>query len=355
MAMKALILLSASILSVAVLPTLITACGHDHGNHHHHEHEHDEVVGDAHLYSSGMLIFMALCACALVSLISLAGMLTVMKLGDSVLPWRLPIVGFGGGSMLGSALLLFLPESIDHIGDSKLLGGVILVGALSAMLSEMLIHCFAGHGHHHGHEHGEAASASTVTKKPAKTETSKAVGDVMVSVDPEPVSPISECQSSLNSLAWNCLIGDSLHNFVDGILIGTTFGALGPRDGALVTFVIVLHELPQEVADLCILLHAGWPMKRALIRNALSTTTILIGGVVGGVLGSQSIGHLDVYCLAFVAGQFLYISLGQLIPSLSHLSKNRSKTGVAVAFGVGLGLTFLMTLLPESFHSHGHP
>lgn len=79
----------------------------------------------------------------------------------------------------------------------------------------------------------------------------------------KPVSIELEAQpthldKSLNALAWNCLIGDALHNLVDGLLIGTTLSTAGPVRGALVTAIIVVHELPQEVAELCILLQAGW-------------------------------------------------------------------------------------------------
>lgn len=237
---------------------------HGHGAHNHdHDHDHPVPV-DVPQWSMPMLLLWAIGATLSVSLVSLAGMLLVMKLGGSMEWLEMPLVGFGAGSMLSAALLLFLPESVAHIPALQV-GYVVMIGGLAAMFLELLIHAFTGHSHSHGtpshkltptefdtEPAGHDNNHGSPSHKPMSTELDIEVAAANIVITPG-------CQSSKESLAWNCLIGDALHNLVDGVLIGTTFGASGIARGCIVTAAIIAHELPKEVAELFILFSlAGW-------------------------------------------------------------------------------------------------
>ena len=110
------------------------------------------------------------------------------------------------------------------------------------------------------------------------------------------------------------LIGDGLHNLVDGLIIGTAFVA-DPRLGVMTGIAVLAHEVPQEVGDFALLLEAGLPPRRALAFNLLSAATIFPGVMVGTLLAGQ----VDIAAgvtLALAAGGFLYVALADLVPIL---------------------------------------
>ncbi|CEO98674.1 ZIP Zinc transporter [Plasmodiophora brassicae] len=315
--------------------------GHGCGGHggHDHSHGHDHVVPEKQ--QDPLLKLYAIIAAITVPLVSFLGMLVIKFTRSSVQKFQPVIVNFGAGTMIGTSLLGFLPEAMHSIPRHDLIGYVVLAGILCAIVLEFAIHSVSKHDH--GHAHGDGCKVEA--QAPGDAELAK-VGVENVEV-PGSTTP---CDSvKLQSMAWNMLFGDALHSIVDGILVGTMF-MTSFASGCMATFVIIMHELPREVAELCILLHVGWPMRKALIRNAASTLTIIIGTVIGITLG-HVIDVVANYCLAFVAGEFLYIALGQLMPSMEHSVKpGRMKTLSHVAFLAGIALMGFVS----HFHSHDH-
>lgn len=112
------------------------------------------------------------------------------------------------------------------------------------------------------------------------------------------------------------LVGDGLHNFIDGIAIAASFAA-GPELGVVTTLAVVVHEVPQELADFGILVADGMTPRRALLMNFLSGLSSVIGAVAFFAVGAAVEPYL-AWCMAATAGMFLYVASADLIPQLHH-------------------------------------
>jgi len=108
------------------------------------------------------------------------------------------------------------------------------------------------------------------------------------------------------------LIGDSVHNFIDGLIIATSFIVSIPL-GFTTTIAIAAHDIPQEIGDFGVLVYGGFEKKKAIILNFVVALTVVIGGVVGYFI-SKSIEQAVVFLLPFAAGGFIYIAATDLVP-----------------------------------------
>lgn len=211
----------------------------------------------------------------IVSLLSLLGALLFLT-GDAVIgPLITYSLAVSSGVMLGSVFFDVLPESIALFPDGALgvtLGGFIGFFALEKILS----------WHHHTQ------------------------GDHHEDHDEKPVALLT-------------LLGDGIHNFVDGVVIASGYLVSIPL-GVSTTIAVVAHEIPHEMSDFLVLLHAGLPKSRALLYNFFSALTAVAGAslVLFFSLRVESLGR---YLLPFAAGNFLYIAASDLIPEL--LKKRR--------------------------------
>ncbi|MCR4428375.1 MAG: ZIP family metal transporter [Caldiserica bacterium] len=131
-----------------------------------------------------------------------------------------------------------------------------------------------------------------------------------------------ECQVHVEAYSYLNLIGDAIHNFIDGAVIGGAF-IVNPGLGLTTTLAVVLHEVPQELGDFAILLHGGFSPVRALIYNLLSQATCILGGILTFFLG-EAISGMEPFLLSFAAGGFLYIALVDLLPEMRHSTGLRS-------------------------------
>jgi zinc and cadmium transporter len=142
-------------------------------------------------------------------------------------------------------------------------------------------------------------------------------------------------------LAYLILIGDGLHNFIGGLAIAGAF-LVDIRLGVTAWLAAAAHEVPQELGDFGVLLHGGWPRRRALLFNALSGSTFLLGGLVTYAL-SRSI---DVwFLLPFAAGNFLYIGAVDLVPEVNKTPNATANFVHFVAFVIGAAIMFAATAL----------
>ncbi len=189
-------------------------------------------------------------------------------------------VSFAIGALLGAALLGLLPHALESAGSERLhaVSGALMLGLFGFFLLEKLVlwrHC-----HHrdceihtpddHGHAH-QAAGALI-------------------------------------------LIGDSLHNFIDGVLIGAAF-LTDIHLGIVTSLAVAAHEIPQEVGDFAILLHSGFSVRRAFLFNLLASLATVIGGVLAYFMLKDLQPALP-YILAVAASSFIYIAVADLIPGL---------------------------------------
>ena len=139
------------------------------------------------------------------------------------------------------------------------------------------------------------------------------------------------------------LVGDGVHNFIDGLIIGASYLASIPI-GIATTVAIVLHEIPQEIGDLGVLLHGGFSRNKALFFNFLIALFAVLGAIIALLLGSVVEG-LTGFLLPFAAGSFIYIAGSDLIPEL-HKEVKASKSFIQfliflLGVGVMLGLVYL--------------
>ncbi|MDX1374496.1 MAG: ZIP family metal transporter [Burkholderiales bacterium] len=192
--------------------------------------------------------------------------------------WVPRLVSFAVGALLGAALLNLLPEALDSGADMHAVFATLLVGLLVFFLLEKL--ALWRHAHGPGDDaHGHHVQGGAV--HPA--------GGLIV-------------------------LGDSLHNFVDGVLIAAAF-LTDPALGWATAVAVIAHEVPQEVGDFMVLLHAGYARRRALALNALASLASVAGGLVGYFALRTALPALP-YVLAFAAAGFLYIAVADLIPTL---------------------------------------
>ena len=136
------------------------------------------------------------------------------------------------------------------------------------------------------------------------------------------------------------LIGDSVHNFIDGIVIATTFLISVPI-GIATAIAVAAHEIPQEIADFGIFLKSGMPKGKVFLLNFASAMMTTVGAVVA-ILFAGKIEAVQPQLLAFAAGMFTYIATSDLIPELHHEYAGESVWKQSVSFVVGVGATYLL-------------
>ena len=140
-------------------------------------------------------------------------------------------------------------------------------------------------------------------------------------------------------------MGDSIHNFLDGIAIAAAFLVSVPT-GITTTIAVFFHEVPQEIGDFGILLHAGYSKGKILVLNVLTALTTFVGAIGGYFFLSYIEGYVG-YILAFASGVFIYIAASDLIPEVRHKEEGR-KLGHTITVIVGVILIFAIgTLFKE--------
>lgn len=241
----------------------------------------------------------------IVSLVSFIGVISLMykKNIERVL---LFLVSLSAGTLFGGAFLHLLPEVVAERGFSLTVSLVLLAGVLVFFLLEKFIHWH--HCHHHARLGGEVA----------KHKHPRHIG-------------------ILN------LVGDGLHNFVDGLVIAGSYLVSIPT-GIAATIAVVVHEVPQEIADFGVLVYSGMSKARALFFNFLSAAVAIVGAIVGLIVGGASETFI-YFILPFAAGGFVYIAGSNLIPEL-HKEKDLGDSVwhfLAMVLGILLmvGLLFL--------------
>ncbi|MFT3735585.1 MAG: ZIP family metal transporter [Rhodocyclaceae bacterium] len=219
------------------------------------------------------------------------GLLSVLAAGLLLLGvpkrWMPRMVGFATGVLLAVALLDMLPEAFEADVDARALFTTLLIGLLVFYGLERIAlwrhshpdeeghdhHCPAHDHHHHHHNHGMG-----------------------------------------HNTVFSVMLGDSFHNFVDGVLIAAAFLA-DPTLGWSTAFAVIAHEIPQEAGDFALLRASGMSAQRALLFNGLSSLTAVAGGVLGYFCLSETRGLLP-YVLTIASASFLYIAISDLLPLL---------------------------------------
>ena len=245
----------------------------------------------------------AIVSVIIVSLVSLAGVLT-LSFGEKKLhKFLLILVSLSAGTLLGGAFLHLLPEVVEERGFTLAVSFSALGGVLVFFLIEKWIH--AHHCDTMPHEH------SPLHHEPHMHVHKQHIGILT-------------------------LFGDGLHNLLDGLVIAGAYLISVPA-GIATTLAVVLHEVPQEIADFGVLLYSGFSKWKALFYNFLSAAMAIIGAVIGLVLGARSEAFV-LFVLPFAAGGFVYIAGSTLIPELHKECGWKESILHVLAFVVGIAL-----------------
>ncbi len=232
-----------------------------------------------------------------VSLISLVGLFTLSiktEMGQKTLKF---FVSFSVGALLGDVFIHLLPELASE-NNLELKTSIVILGSiLFFFLTEGLIHW---HRHH---------------------------------------SESDEEEHHYHPVVYLNLIGDGLHNFIDGLIIGAAY-MIDVQVGLATTLAVILHEIPQEIGDFGVLLYGGFSKAKALFFNFLSALTALIGVII-----ALSIGEVEKFAPIIVSigiGSFIYIALADLVP---EIHKSRGSKIIFQALALFLGIAVMFALL----------
>jgi zinc and cadmium transporter len=249
-------------------------------------------------------LFWILLATAGMTLLSLSGMILLWFKFRHVTSTVLILVALSAGAMLGNVGFHLLPEIVEtteHAGLTFFSAMLLMIGAfVLSFLFELIFS--ATHCHSPSHR-GEKQNDDT-------------------------------CRHRIKPFAQLILYSDTIHNFVDGLIIATSF-MVSPSLGLTTLLAIALHEVPQELGDFAVLLHGGYTRSRALMLNLLSASTVIVGGVVG-YLVTSSVSLAVPVLLPIAAGSFLYIASADLLPELKHEEKVSQTILHASVFFLGL-------------------
>jgi len=238
-------------------------------------------------------------ATVIISLASLSGIFFISRGKKFDRRWMGPFVSFAAGAILATVFLNLVPEAFQLLGNlSFILVGIVLFFVLEAVI----------HWHHH---HGDEG-----------------------------------CEDCLHPVVFLVLIGDALHNFLDGVLIAASF-LLNAGVGIATTIAIGLHEIPQEVGDFALLVKGGLKKGRALFLNFVSALFALVGGIVGFFFLTNIKGLLP-YIVSLAAGGLLYIATTDVLPSLHHEKNYKKIISQIFMFILGiLVIALVFRLFPE--------
>jgi zinc and cadmium transporter len=236
-------------------------------------------------------------------------------------------ISFAIGALLAVSFWGLIPHAFEEVEPEQFrsLSATILVGILTFFVLEKLLiwrHCHyhaceahseetRGHDHgHHGHSHelGHRHSAGALI-----------------------------------------ILGDSIHNFVDGILIAAAF-LTDAKLGIVTSLAVAAHEIPQEVGDFAILLHNGYTKRKALFYNILSSLATVLGGMLA-YFSLEDLHHILPYILSLAASSFIYVAVADLIPTLHKKTELKDSLEQITLIAAGVLLICIMHGIAHSIEA----
>jgi len=281
------------------------------------------------------------------------GFLSVLGAGAVALntrsTWVPLLISYAIGAMLGAVFLEILPEAFKVATSIESMTTTILLGILLFFILEKLViwrHCHGNHcevhalhteddcpEHNNGNDPGNSASKyKQVIKQTPSLIVSK----------PVHIHSHSHAHDGGRS-GLMVMVGDTFHNFVDGVLIAAAF-MTDIKLGVVTSIAIIAHEIPQEVGDFLILLHSGYTKKQALAFNLISSLATMVGGLLA-YLALQSVQSWVPTILGLAASSMLYVAVADLIPSLHKRTQLKETLSQVVLIALGIGSIALTKFL----------
>lgn len=250
----------------------------------------------------------AIGASFLVSITSLSGLFALWIEPERlkrIIPY---LVALAVGVLLGDAFIHLIPDAVQRQGSISTVCLTVLLGMLLFFVLEKLVRW---RHDHHIHLPGQS----------------------------DDIRPIAKMN----------LMGDAVHNFVDGILIGGSF-LVDPVLGFTTTLAIIAHEIPQEIGDVGALVYGGYSPAKAVLYNFYCSLTVVVGAVFALLFGQLAESSL-VFLLPIAAGGFIYIAATDMIPALHEHSSIANLVGQTTIFGLGIGFMQSVIILENTLLS----
>lgn len=246
-----------------------------------------------------MVWFYTILSVIIVSLISLIGVFTLAIKEENLKKILFMLVSFSAGALLGDSFMHLIPQISETTGFGFNAAISLLAGIMIFFILEKFIqwrHCHVPTSKSHPHP-----------------------------------------------FAYMNIIGDGLHNFIDGMLIAASYIVSIPL-GIATTLAVVFHEIPQEIGEFGVLIHGGFSRAKALFFNLLSALTAVVGAVAILLIGTKVQGVTD-FLIPFTAGGFIYIAGSDLIPEMHKESKIGKSLLQLVGLAAGMGIMAALILL----------
>ncbi|MDO8467872.1 MAG: ZIP family metal transporter [Nanoarchaeota archaeon] len=235
----------------------------------------------------------------IVSLISFIGLFTINIKTEKLKKFLIYTISFSAGALFGDAFIHLLPEAVEENGFTLVTSISIIIGIGIFFILEKVVHW------QHCH--------MPITK--------------------EHVHPFAIMN----------LVGDGIHNFLDGIIIGISYLISFPI-GIATTIAVALHEIPQEIGDFGVLLHGGFSKSKALLVNFISALTAILGAVIA-LMASNYIKDLEAILVPIAVGGFIYIAGSDLIPELHKDIGLKKAILQIITFAIGVGVMVMLLWL----------
>ncbi|MFB6143687.1 MAG: ZIP family metal transporter [Candidatus Nanohaloarchaea archaeon] len=231
----------------------------------------------------------------LTSLLAGAGALFLVLSEEEIERILVLLVSLSTGAIFGSAFIHLVPRYVRDFGFTHMTGLLVLAGVAGSHLMEKAVHW---HCHRTEHE----------------------------------VEPYS----------YMILAGDSLHNFIDGILVASSY-LVSLNAGVAATVAVMLHKIPKELGDFGTLVSGGFSRGKALAFNLLVSVFMFAGAA--GVLAASNVVGVEKFLVPLTVGNFVYVGGTDLFPEIKHPDEEASEAAVFAVFLSGIALTYLVTLL----------
>ncbi len=253
------------------------------------------------------------------------------------------LISYAIGAMLGAVFLEILPHAIEVAASPKQMTATVLFGILLFFALEKLVlwrHCHGDHCEVHAVHTAEECPDPQTSLSPADSTVTKykAVAVKQPSINMHPQHHSHDHDRGRSGMM--IMIGDTFHNFVDGILIASAF-MVDIKLGIVTAIAIIAHEIPQEVGDFLILLHSGYSKKQAFIFNLVSS----LATAVGGFIAYFALSHVQTWVptiLGLAAASMLYVAVADLIPSLHKRTELRATISQLALIACGVASIFLV-------------
>jgi zinc and cadmium transporter len=235
-------------------------------------------------------VIWSLASVAVVSLLSLSGIIVLSLKGSALQRVLLLLVSFSAGALFGDAFIHLIPEAVGDYGASLTVSLSLIAGIAAFFVLEKFVqwrHCHVPTSKEHPHP-----------------------------------------------FTYMNLVGDAFHNLIDGVVIAGSYMASVPL-GIATTIAVVFHEIPQELGDFGVLLHGGFTPRKAIVYNFATALTAFLGAIAALAFGS-GIANFNEYVIPFTAGGFIYVAGSDLIPELHKETGAWRSLAQFLALGAGV-------------------